>query len=45
MENEKPQEKPKTDVEKWFDDLDRFNSEPFFPDRKQPVTPERKIFD
>jgi hypothetical protein len=45
MENEKPHEKPKTDAQKRFEELDRFNSEPFFPDRKQPVTPERTIFD
>jgi hypothetical protein len=45
MKNEKPQEEPKTDVEKWFEELDCFNSEPFFPDRKQPVAPERKIFE
>ena len=45
MENENEQEKPKTDVQKWFEELDRFNSEPFLPDRKQPVTPERKIFE
>jgi hypothetical protein len=45
MENEKPLAKPKPDVQKWFEDLDRFNSDPFFPDRKQPVTPERKIFE
>ena len=45
MEDENAQEEPKPNVQKWFEELDRFNSEPFFPDRKQPVTPERKIFE
>jgi hypothetical protein len=45
MENEKPQEKPKTDVQKWFEDLDRFNSEPFLPERNQPFTSKREIFE
>jgi hypothetical protein len=45
MENEDAQQKPKTDVQKWFDELDHFNSEPFFPDRKQPAAPERRIFE
>ena len=45
MENEESQGKPKTEVEKWFEDMDRFNSEPFFPDHKQTITPERKIFE
>src|ERR1700690_818691 len=45
MEDENAQEEPKPNVQKGFEELDRFNSEPFFPDRKQPVTPERKIFE
>jgi antitoxin VapB len=33
------------DTAKWFEELDRFNSEPFMPDgRRQPVTPKREIF-
>jgi antitoxin VapB len=33
------------DTARWFDELDRFNSEPFPPrGRRQPVTPKRKIF-
>jgi antitoxin VapB len=29
----------------WFDELDRFNLEPFMPKRrKQPITPRREIF-
>ncbi len=33
------------DTAKWFEELDRFNSEPFMPDgRHQPVTPKREIF-
>jgi hypothetical protein len=31
MQNEKPQEEPKTDVEKWFEELDCFNSSRSFP--------------
>jgi antitoxin VapB len=30
---------------KWFEELDRFNSEPFMPEgRSQPITPKREIF-
>jgi antitoxin VapB len=33
------------DPAQWFDELDRYNSEPFMPDgRLQPATPARKIF-
>ena len=33
------------DTTKWFEELDRFNSEPFMPDgRRQPLTPKREIF-
>lgn len=37
------------DTARWFEELDRFNSEPFMPGiqargRRQPVTPKRKIF-
>ena len=33
------------DTGKWFEELDRFNSEPFMPaGRNQPVTPKREIF-
>jgi len=33
------------DTARWFDELDRFNSQPFPPrGRRQPVTPKRKIF-
>jgi antitoxin VapB len=33
------------DAASWFEELDRFNSEPFPPRaRRQPVTPKRKIF-
>jgi hypothetical protein len=31
-------------IEKWFEELDRFNSDPFLPDREQRTTPERQIF-
>lgn len=30
-------------VEKWFEELDRFNSIPFPFNREQPIVPERKI--
>jgi antitoxin VapB len=34
------------DAAKWFDELDRFNSEPFVAKRRnQPVTPRREIFE
>lgn len=34
------------DNKKWFEELDRYNSEPFMPDgRDQPTTPDRDIFD
>ncbi len=34
------------DNKKWFEELDRYNSEPFMPEgRDQPITPERKIFE
>jgi len=36
--------KAKTGAE-WFEELDRLNSEPFLPDREQPVTPKKVIFD
>jgi hypothetical protein len=32
-------------VEKWFDELDKFNSVPFLFDRQQRLLSERKIFD
>jgi len=33
------------DTGRWFEELDRFNSESFPPrGRRQPVTPKRKIF-
>ena len=32
-------------VEKWFEELDRFNTIPFSFDREQPIATERKIFD
>jgi antitoxin VapB len=33
------------DAARWFEELDRFNSEPFMPKgRHQPATPKRKIF-
>ncbi len=33
------------DTAKWFEELDRFNSEPFMPHgRRQPVTPKREMF-
>jgi antitoxin VapB len=35
-----------SDPAKWFEELDRFNSEPFMPDgRSQPITPRREIFE
>lgn len=34
------------DAKKWFEELDRFRSEPFMPDgREQPITPKREIFE
>jgi antitoxin VapB len=33
------------DTIRWFEELDRFNSEPFMTrGRRQPITPRRKIF-
>jgi antitoxin VapB len=33
------------DTTRWFEELDRFSSEPFMPSRRgQPITPKRKIF-
>ena len=33
------------DTGRWFEELDRFNSEPFMPEgRSQPVSPKREIF-
>lgn len=33
------------DTTSWFEELDRFNSEPFMPEgRCQPITPKREIF-
>jgi antitoxin VapB len=33
------------DAQKWFAEMDRFDSEPFMKSgRKQPITPRRKIF-
>ena len=33
------------DAASWFDELDRFNSEPFLAKRRnQPITPRREIF-
>lgn len=36
-----------SDIGKWFEELDRFKSEPFMKkgSRRQPVTPRREIFD
>jgi len=31
-------------IKKWFEELDRFNDEPFLPDREQRTTPKRQIF-
>jgi hypothetical protein len=31
-------------IEKWFEELDKFNNEPFLPDRERQVTPERHVF-
>ncbi len=34
-----------SDTAKWFEELDRFTSEPFMEKgRKQPITPRREIF-
>lgn len=34
------------DVTAWFEELDRFNDQPFMPDgRNQPATPKRRIFE
>ncbi len=34
-----------SDTGKWFEKLDRFNSEPFMPEgREQPIAPERESF-
>jgi antitoxin VapB len=34
-----------SDTREWFDQLDRFNSEPFMEDgRNQPTAPRRRIF-
>jgi antitoxin VapB len=34
-----------SDTAKWFEELDRFRSEPFMADgRHQPITPKREIF-
>lgn len=33
------------DAAQWFEELDKFNSQPFMvPGRRQPATPKRKIF-
>ena len=42
-----PKQEKKTfkDAKEWFKALDKYNSEPFFPDRDQPITPERVIFE
>jgi antitoxin VapB len=35
-----------TDTKQWFEELDRFNTEPFMPEgREQPEAPEREIFE
>ncbi len=35
-----------SDAKKWFEKLDRYNSEPFMPEgREQPPVPERDIFE
>ena len=35
-----------TDVQRWFAELDRFNSEPFMPEgRNQPEAPKRDLFE
>jgi hypothetical protein len=31
-------------IEKWFEELDKFNSVPFLFDREQPTSRERQIF-
>jgi hypothetical protein len=36
---------PFQDNQKRFEALDKFNSEPFFLERDQPLTPERIIFE
>ena len=45
MQERKPTKRLKLDVKKWFEKLDHLNAEPFFPDRQQPITPKREIFD
>ena len=32
-------------LQEWFAQLDKYNSEPFFFDREQPLTPERIVFE
>jgi antitoxin VapB len=32
------------DTAGWFKELDQHNSEPFMPNRHQPIAPKRKIF-
>jgi hypothetical protein len=34
-----------TNTREWFEALDKYNSEPFSPDRDQPTAPERVIFE
>ena len=45
MENEELRKQISSEVTKWFEELDQYNSEPFLPDRKQPITPESNVFD
>jgi len=45
MENQNNRKQTRSDVKKWFEELDRQNSDLFFPDRQQVVTPERHVFD
>lgn len=45
MENDNSRHETNPDTKKWFEELDRQNSEPFFPDRARQVTPERHVFD
>ncbi len=45
VENDNRLEEIRADVNRWFEALDRLNSEPFLPDREQIITPERRVFD
>ena len=41
----KPGEKTFSTVQEWFEALDKFNSEPFFYDREQPLALDRTVFE